>query len=113
MRLSKKEKVTRLEYIIRVLMIYLETKNSSFEHHGNRVDTFYICNIYSDKYYNIQDDKLLLHDIPELDVIRNSDDGVWLFDHNEFDYQKRRQLKIDLLLLLIEIIKDPLYHEVN
>lgn len=103
--LSKIQKIDRLIKLIRRLQSNLK---SPYLESNNEV-TYYICDIY-DQIFKTS----LTVDIPEIYYIKsNLDSCYWLFDSSAPDHTASipayRQTKIDLLLLLINIIQQPLY----
>lgn len=103
MKLTKDQKIERLEYVIDVLCIYY-AKSTTYEFVGvlQRVNHFYICHIYADKYFS-----QIQYDIPEIAMLSDYDflSGGWLTD-DSLGVITSRQHKILLLLLLIEMIQD-------
>lgn len=113
--LSPEEKIKRLQAIIDVLVKYQNDEDTTNYLHDEditydeSVNTFFVCHIYRDLF---ESDEQIFIDIPELKYITNGDDYIWLSNNDadlEVTYPEVRELKILLLLLAIEIIKDPLY----
>lgn len=102
--LTNQQKIYRLQQIVGLLLQFELVNDSIGKNAANPqwVNCFYICHMYNSLYRgNLEDD------IPEIDYIKNTNrhTHAWLTD-DDFEYIPSRQIKINLLLLLIEILKD-------